>query len=643
MADFNLSQVHIAYGAKSVLEEVSFLVNTGDRIGLVGPNGAGKSSLMRLLAGELEAESGSFFQTKELKIGYLRQNVHIESDQTVYQTALASFAEVFRLEEELADLEKQMGLLADQPQELSRVLERHQALLHRHADLGGLNYDSLIRGTLKGLGFRSNQLEEKVSQLSGGEKSRLELAQLFFQKPDVLLLDEPTNHLDLKGVNFLEKTLATLPATQIIISHDRYFLDRLVHRIFFIDQGRLRTYKGNYHTFQEKRAKEREVEERAYKNQQEEIARQEEIISRLSKLGGSKRKRGIAQARSRQRLLDKMKRLDKPSGDLDFMHLRLVPKYPSGEEVLHVEGLSKSYDRPLFSDLTFDIRRGQRVGLVGDNGMGKTTLFRLILGQEKADQGRVYLGPSVKMALFDQERRDLSPEKTVLDELWDAYPDFDHYHVRAHLARFQFQGERVFQLVQDLSGGEQARLSLLKLMLSEANFLLLDEPTNHLDMDSREVLEEALRSYEGTVFVISHDRYFLNRVADHIFALQADGLHVYLGNYDSYQARLEEEEALQASLEEKPPAKKAKKKTGLIKAAPHPRAKEANDLLQAISALEEEQAQVEKQLADPALYEQTGSSAHLADLSRRHGELLAAIEEKTQAWMEAAEKAEADQ
>lgn len=639
MAELTVQQLHKQFGVRSILEDVSFLVEKGEKIGIVGVNGSGKTTLMRLLVHELEPDQGNIYHRDDLRMGYLRQNVHIESEESLYEECKKGYARAFALEEKLRELEREMGQLSERPKELEAVMERHRLLTERFVDEGGLSYDSEIRGILKGMGFAEERFSTPVNVLSGGEKSRLELATMLCGRPDILLLDEPTNHLDMEVTAYLEQMLSAFRGTVLLISHDRYFLNQVCQRILLVEHQKVYSYSCGYQEFAKRRENDLEIQRHAYENQQEEIARQKEIIERLGHLGGSKRKRGIAQSRSRQKLLDKMVLVEKPAEDIAHMRLRLTPKYPSGEDVLQVENLSKSFgDRHLFSDVTFSLFRGQRVGLIGENGVGKTTLFRLLLHQEEQDEGSITFGSSVKIAFFDQEQRTLSPEKTVLDELWDRYPQMDHYSVRAHLAKFQFIGDDIFRLVGDLSGGEKARLALLKLMLSSANVLLLDEPTNHLDIESREILEQALLDYEGTVFVISHDRYFLNHVCTHIFRLQPTGMETILGNYDDYlrftaqsASRTDAAEEAGNRSKTKTQEKKEKKQANLEKKQLRQMRARVSTIQREMDSLREEQQVLQKKACEPALYEDYEEAQRVHDELSGIQQKLEALEEE---WLE---------
>ncbi len=634
MAQLTAKNISKNYGIRPILEDIQFIVNEKDKVGIIGQNGSGKTTLMRIIAGDLEPDTGSVYRSGDLRIGYLKQNVHIESERTVYEECKTAYWRAFEIEEELASLEKQMADYADDEDRLAQVLARYHKLTDRFEEEGGLSYQSEIRGMLKGMGFDESQFTAQVNHLSGGEKSRLELAIMLLGRPDLLLLDEPTNHLDRHAIEFLEAFLNDFRGAILLISHDRYFLDKVVNNIFLIEHQKLHAYPCGYKEYTMRRKKDLETLRHAYDNQQKEVERQKEIIDRLSRLGGSKRKRGISQSRSRQKLLDKMELIDAPAGEDQHMNFQLKPKYESGEDVLTVEGLAKSFDEnKLFEDASFNLYRGQRVGLIGDNGTGKTTLFRILLGEEEADAGRVAIGTAVKAAWFDQEQTSLTDENTVLDELWDRYPRLNHYEVRSYLAKFQFTGDDIFQLVGDLSGGEKARLALLKLMLSSANLLLLDEPTNHLDIESREILEEALIDYEGTILVISHDRYFLNTVCERILHLSQDGIRSYLGNYDDYmrQVELGQQVEEESRYENKTRQKKEEKKKRLAQKEIRQLRVQVKDLQKEIDELTKEMESLIEASYLPEVY-----ADHVK--AREHQDQIEKIEEeienKSHLWLE---------
>ncbi|MCI6660119.1 ribosomal protection-like ABC-F family protein [Peptoniphilaceae bacterium SGI.137] len=637
MAEITVQNLNKSYGVTPILENVSFLLNAEDKVGLIGPNGCGKTTLMRILMGELEPDSGSVHCRSDLRIGYLKQNVHITSRNSIYEECKKAYARAFAIEEELRELEKQMGEAAEDSQRLSAIMDRYHVLTDRFQEEGGYSYDSEIRGILKGMGFEESRFQDPVDILSGGEKSRIELAAMLSGRPEVLFLDEPTNHLDAAAVEFLEGFLKNFRGTVLLISHDRYFLDRVVNRILLIQDRHLLNYPFGYREYTMRRAKDLEAQRHAYESQQEEIARQKEIIERLSHLGGSKRKRGISQSRSRQKLLDKMVLLEKPPEDSDHMVLRFTPKYPSGEDVLDVDHAGKTFEETeLFRNVSFSIHRGQKVGLIGENGIGKTTLFRMILKKTETTEGLIRPGAAVKTAYFAQEQQTLNDEKTVLDELWDSYPQMNHFQVRSALARFQFTGDDIFRMVGELSGGEKSRLALLKLMLSSANFLLLDEPTNHLDIESREILEEALNHYDGTVLVISHDRYFLNHVCNRIIRLTSQGAELYQGNYDDYLQELEKRktdvgasDAEKAEMTRTQLKKEQKQQYQSRKELRQKRA-QMGELEKEIARLEAEERKMNEMAADPALYEDYEEARQLHDELYHIREK---IEKKTDMWL----------
>lgn len=523
-----------AYVVDNILEGVTFSIEEGEKVGVVGLNGSGKSTLFNILAGETTKDKGDIYVQKDLKIGYLKQHTNIQSDNTVFEECVEVLNDIVEMEKRMRDLEIEIGLEGKKgtTDRLNKLMEEYSNLTEEFTKKNGYGFKSEIKGVLKGLGFDDEDMDKPVNKLSGGQKARLSLAKLLLEKPDVLLLDEPTNHLDIDGIGWLEKYLLEYKGAALIISHDRYFLDNVVSRIFHLENLNIKIYNGNYTEYMKKRKKELEILKKGYENQQKEIERQEEIIRRFMSYGGS---RYVRQAKSRQKMLDKMKKIDKPSTDNKKVKIRFEPKIESGREVLTLENIEKKFDDfTLLNNISFNIYRGEKVGLIGPNGVGKTTLFRMILGNIKSTDGQILLGHRVNIGYFDQEQRKLNLEKTVVDEIWDENPDLDHYQIRTILSQFLFIGDDIFKEVKELSGGERSRLALLKLMMSRSNFLLMDEPTNHLDIDSKEVLEDALQNYDGTLLVISHDRYFLNKVVDKILELSEDGIMEYLGNYNYY-------------------------------------------------------------------------------------------------------------
>ena len=544
MAEITVSKLGKSFGADEIFSDVSFHIDKNDKVGIVGPNGAGKTSLFNILSGKDDDYQGSIYIKNGLKIGYMLQNISLSSSKTIFEEMLEVFSYIHDLEKELKDLEEKLNDHSDL-ENLEANTIKYAEKLDKYTDLGGQYFENKIESVLVGMGFSKDRFDDKIDHLSGGEKSRIELAKLLISDADVLLLDEPTNHLDLNTISFVENFIKESKKIVVFISHDRYFLDQVAKKIFLLENGSLKVYNTNYTNFIERRKKEIEIEKRQYENQQREIERQEEIIQRFASQGGSLRKRGIAQSRSRQKLLDKMKVLKKPDNYDETMALEFHPKMVSGEDVLEVRNISKAFrSNSLYEDISFSIYRGEKVGLIGANGSGKTSLFRMVLNKERPDSGQIDLGVSVYPEYFDQEQKNLDLDKTILDALFDKYPYLTQYDLRSYLAWFLFIGDDIFKMIEDLSGGERARISLLELMLSDANFLLMDEPTNHLDIDSKEVLEDALNNYEATAFIISHDRYFLNKVCNKIIEIKDKQVHIYNGNYDYYLSKQEPEIAI---------------------------------------------------------------------------------------------------
>lgn len=591
------------YLANEILRDLSFSINEGDKVGIVGLNGSGKTTLFNILAKETPKDGGEIYTQKNLKIGYLKQHTQVESENTIFKECLKVFTPLINMEKKLRTLEKEISIESNkgETETLQKFLEKYSTLSEEFSNQNGYGFKSEIKGTLKGLGFSEEDMEKKVNNLSGGQKSRLALAKMLLKNPDLLLLDEPTNHLDIEAISWLEKFLNDYKGSALIISHDRYFLDNVVERIFHLENLELKTYNGNYTEFMKKRKIQMEQLKKQYENQQKEIERQEEIIERFLNYGGQ---RYIRQAQSRQKLLDKIKRIDNPVSSSKKTKLVFEPKIKSGRDVLEIRSLAKSFNETqLFKDIDFNIYRGEKVGLIGPNGIGKTTLFKIILGNVSSTQGEITLGHHVNIGYFDQEQTNLNLNKTIIDEIWDENPELDYYQIRTYLSQFLFFGDNIFKEVGDLSGGERSRLALLKLMLSKSNFLLMDEPTNHLDIDSKEILEEALQNYNGTLFVISHDRYFLNTVTNKIFELSSKGIEEFLGNYDYYiekknQVEKNEEENTKTRTQIKLEKKKIKKK----KEKERNMKKKILDLEKQILLSEEKIGEIDEKLANPNIY-----------------------------------------
>ena len=524
-----------AFGDNEVLKNASFHIEEREKAAIVGINGAGKSTLLKIIMGEMTADDGQTIINKGASIGYLAQHQEMQSGNTIFDELLTVKQDVLDLEARIRSMELSMKQV--QGAELQELMDQYARLSHEFEQKNGYAWKSEITGVLKGLGFTEEDFSKHVDTLSGGQKTRVSLGKLLLSKPDIIMLDEPTNHLDMGSITWLETFLMNYQGAVLIVSHDRYFLNRVVAKVIEIDQGQVTTFMGNYSDYSQKKAMLREAQMQAYLNQQREIKHQEEVIAKLKSFN---REKSIKRAESREKMLDKLEVLDKPTEVKADMHIELEPRVVSGNDVLTVLGLSKAFpSQTLFTDIDFEIKRGERVALIGSNGTGKTTILKILNQVIPADAGEVHLGSRVQIGYYDQEHHVLHMEKTVFEELSDAYPTLTNTKIRNVLAAFLFTGDDVFKRIKDLSGGERGRVSLAKLMLSEANFLILDEPTNHLDIVSKEVLEDALNHYTGTVLFVSHDRYFINTVATRILDLENQGLTNYIGNYDYYLEKKE--------------------------------------------------------------------------------------------------------
>ncbi|MCI8332984.1 MAG: ABC-F family ATP-binding cassette domain-containing protein [Lachnospiraceae bacterium] len=522
--------IYKSFGTDVILKDASFHIEEREKAAVVGVNGAGKSTLLKIIVGELEEDSGNVVLAKGRSLGYLAQHQDLESGSTIYQELLSVKQDVIDLEARIRALELEMKHLSGDA--LTAALEAYTRLNQEFEQKDGYAYKSEVTGVLKGLGFAENDFEKQIDTLSGGQKTRVSLGKLLLSRPDLILLDEPTNHLDMASIAWLETFLLNYSGAVILVAHDRYFLNRVATKIVEIEAGTVRTFFGNYSDYGAKKAQLRDAQMTAWLNQQREIRHQEEVIAKLKSFN---REKSIRRAESREKMLEKIDLLEKPVQISSEMQLRLEPEITSGNDVLTVEGLSKSFGTlSLFSDLNFQIKRGERVALIGNNGTGKTTILKILNGLLEADKGSFVLGTKVKIGYYDQEHHVLHMEKTLFEEISDTYPDLDNTRIRSTLAAFLFTGDDVFKRIGDLSGGERGRVSLAKLMLSEANFLILDEPTNHLDIVSKEILEQALNRYTGTVLYVSHDRYFINTTATRILDLTEKTLVNYIGNYDYY-------------------------------------------------------------------------------------------------------------
>ena len=529
-----------SFGDVTILNQVSFHINEREKMAIVGINGAGKSTLLKVIMQELSADSGEVITAKGATIGYLSQHQDLASDRTVYEEMLSVKADLLWTESRIREVELLMK--GQEGEALEALLKEYTSLTHSFEAQNGYAYKSEVVGVLKGLGFSEEDFEKQIQTLSGGQKTRIALGRLLLTNPDLIMLDEPTNHLDMASIAWLETYLINYPGAVLIVAHDRYFLDRVVTKVVELDAGKAQTFTGNYSDYAIKKEQQREILIQHYLNQQREIKHQEEVIAKLRSFN---REKSIKRAESREKMLDKIERIDKPTEVRSKMRIRLTPHIMSGNDVLTVTGLSKSFgSQKLFSDLNFEIKRGEKVAIIGKNGTGKTTILKIINDLLPADAGEIKPGAKVQIAYYDQEHQVLHPEKTLFDELQDTYPYMDNTEVRNVLAAFLFTGDDVFKRISEISGGERGRVSLAKLMLSDANLLILDEPTNHLDIVSKEILEDAINAYEGTVLYVSHDRYFINKTATRILDLTEQTLLNYPGNYDYYLEKKEVTERL---------------------------------------------------------------------------------------------------
>lgn len=627
----NLSK---AFNEKTILKDVSFHIEEHDKAAIVGINGVGKTTLLRIIVGELPADSGIVTLKKEASFGYLAQNQNVNSENTIYEELLSVKAPVIAMEKQLREMEEKMHTVNGS--ELDSLMENYARLNHQFELENGYAYQSEIGGVLKGLGFAEEDFGKQISTLSGGQKTRVALSKLLLKKPELIILDEPTNHLDLNAIAWLENYLLNYKGAVLTVSHDRYFLDRFAGKIIEIDQTKATTFLGNYTAYAAKKEILRTAARNAYLNQQQEIRHQEAVIEKLKSFN---REKSIKRAESREKMLNKIEVIEKPTEARADIHMTLTPRCQSGNDVLHIEHLAKSFDDlSLFQDISMDIKRGEHVAIIGDNGTGKTTILKIINDLVPADSGTITLGTNVHIGYYDQEHHVLHPDKTLFDEISDEYPSLTGTQIRNTLAAFLFTGDDVFKLIRDLSGGERGRVSLAKLMLSESNFLILDEPTNHLDIASKEILEDAVNAYEGTVLYVSHDRYFINRTASRILELSDGQLTGFLGNYDYY---------LEKKTGDLPNGDLAVKNT--VSKAPAPpsegmqdwkaqkeqqakQRKKENDIRKCeeeIAKLEEKDKQLDNEMALP---ENATNVAKLQELTKEKESISARLEELYEKW-----------
>ena len=628
-----------AFGEEVIVSGGSFHIEDHEKAALVGPNGAGKTTLLKMIVGEIQADGGNVVLTRGKTMGYLAQHQDMNNDHTIYQEVRTAKADILDMERQIREIEQEMKHLSGE--RLEERMNTYQRLTAAFERENGYACESEITGVLKGLGFTEEEFAKPVATLSGGQKTRVSLGKLLLTKPDILLLDEPTNHLDLNSISWLETYLLNYPGAVLIVSHDRYFLNRVVTKVVEIELGKLTTFMGNYTDYAKKKEMLREARMKEYLNQQQEIKHQEAVIEKLRSFN---REKSIKRAESREKMLNKIQRIDKPIEVQSQMRLSLEPRVVSGNDVLTVEDLAKSFpQQKLFSNISFQIKRGERVALIGNNGTGKTTMLKILNGLLDADAGSFSLGAKVQIGYYDQEHHVLHAEKTIFEEISDTYPTLTETQIRNMLAAFLFTGDDVFKVISSLSGGERGRVSLAKLMLSEANFLILDEPTNHLDIASKEILEEALNSYTGTVLYVSHDRYFINQTATRILDLTNQSVVNYIGDYDYYLEKKEEltekyaptaQEATEEANEETP--SEGKLTWQQQKEEQARKRKQENELKKVekrIEELETRDKEIDDTLVLPDVCTNVG---RCAELSREKDKIQAELEELYEKWEELA-------
>lgn len=627
-----------SFGTDEILKNVSFHIEENEKAAVVGINGAGKSTLLKIIMKQENPDEGDVTLAKDKTIGYLAQYQDVSGHHTIYEEVLDSKRDIIEMEERLRSMEAQMNTLSGDA--LEQLLDTYHKLSHEFEQVNGYAYRSEVTGILKGLGFTEEEFDKKMNELSGGQKTRVSLGKLLVTKPDVLLLDEPTNHLDIESIRWLETFLLNYKGAVLIVSHDRYFLDRVVSKVVEIFQHKGYVYQGNYSDYAKKKAAIRAAMIKQYYNQQREIKHQEEVIAKLKSFN---REKSIKRAESREKMLDKIERIEKPTEDNTDIRIVLEPNVVSGNDVLKVEGLAKAFPPlQLFQGIDFEVKRGERVALIGNNGTGKTTILKIINELLSPDAGTVTLGSNVHIGYYDQEHQQLHMEKTIFDEIADDYPNLNNTKVRNVLAAFLFTDDDVYKRIEDLSGGERGRVALAKLMLSDANFLILDEPTNHLDITSKEILEEALKSYTGTVLFVSHDRYFINQTATRILELTGETVVNYIGNYDYY---LEKHDQMMSLYVKKPEAKTASDETPVretaqkvdwqTQKAEQARIRKIENSLkkteERISELEGKIAEIDEECAKP---EVAVNSAKLGELTRQQSEYREELDRQYEMWEE---------
>ncbi len=617
-----------SFGIDEIIKNASFHIEEREKAAIVGINGAGKTTLLRIIMGEYQADSGEVIIAKDKTIGYLAQHQNLAGDDTIYDELMSVKKDIIELEQKIRRLELEMH--SKEGAELEAVMEAYSKSTHQFELQNGYAYKSEVVGVLKGLGFDESDFDKKMSTLSGGQKTRVALGRLLLSKPDIIMLDEPTNHLDMNSIAWLENYLVNYDGSVIIVAHDRYFLDKVVTKVIEVERGVVSVFSGNYSDYAAKKKQLMDAKLKEYYNQQRDIKHQEEVIAKLKSFN---REKSIKRAESREKMLDKIEVIDKPITEQETMHFKLEPAKESGNDVLSIEGLSKSFgDNRLFSDVSFEIKKGEKVALIGNNGTGKTTILKIINHIIDADAGKVRLGANVEIGYYDQEHNVLHMDKTAFDEIGDAYPDMTNTQIRNMLACFLFTGDDVFKKISDLSGGERGRVSLAKMMLSNANFLILDEPTNHLDIMSKEILESALNRYTGTVLYVSHDRYFINKTATRIIELSASTVTNYIGNYDYYLEKrdiLAPKETKAVSEEKNTAVKDDWKAQKEEQARLRKRQNDISKIEKNIEKLESENSELDEQLALPEVYTDLPK---LMKLNERKQEIEKQLEKLYEDW-----------
>lgn len=634
MAILSVKNLNKEFITVPILKDINFHIEERDKIGLIGQNGSGKTTLLNILSNQITADSGEIFFQKDAKPQYLKQHTKISSDKTIYNECSTIFENIYKMEKRIREMEIKISKLTEETMKDTKLLEEYSTLSEKYHDLNGPAVNSKIKGVLKGLGFTDDEFNKVVDHLSGGQKSRVNLAKLLLSNPDFMFLDEPTNHLDIESISWLESFLRDYKGTFVVVSHDRFFLDNVVNKIFLLENQKLTSYNGNYSNFQKLREKELEIRKKQYENQQAEIAREQKIIDKFLSVG---REKAIRQGQSRLKKLEKLETID-PVQVNKSAKIKFSTNIKAGNDIFIGENLSKSYDdKIIFTNLSFKVFNKDRIGIVGENGIGKSTLFKIIMGETSKNFGELKIGSNVFIGYFDQEMSHLDPDKSIIEEIWDSYPKLTHFQIRSYLAKMMFVGDDVLKEIKSLSGGEKSRVALLKLMLSDSNVLLMDEPTNHLDIDSKEILENALKDYEGTVVAISHDRYFLNNFANKIWEMKKDGITEFLGNYDYYvQKNLELSSPVEEKLEMTITERKALQKEERRQINERKRRRlETEKLENKIADIEEKISEIDKNLSNPEI---SSDYENVLRLGKERELLSKELEDTYEQWLKSQEE-----